>query len=56
VCSALDSDVWICDSRGGELAKGAEVERVVRTNASLTAALEDVLELLKDGVLEVELV
>jgi len=51
----LDSDVWVGDSCGGELAKCTEVERVVGTYAGLTTTFKQVLELFKDGVLEFEL-
>jgi len=51
----FDGDVWVGYSCGGELAKCAEVERVVRTDACPTATLKQVLELLKDGILEFEL-
>ena len=52
MCSALDGDVRVCDSRSRELAQSAEVERVIGTDAGLTATLEDVLQLFEDGVLQ----
>lgn len=52
---ALNGDIWVCDSRGSELAESAKVEGVVGANTCLAATLKKVLELLENGVLGFEL-
>jgi hypothetical protein len=48
----LDGDVRISQTRGDQLPDRAQPERVGGRDIALTAALEEVLELLEDGVLK----